>query len=79
MKSKLFLKALLALLVRNTAGSLASGLAGGLALAAAAVLYALLEIACFDSLDSLHGNLLLYDLYDNLTIIRRFCQSQIRN
>ena len=54
--------ALLALLVSNTAGSLASGLAGGLALAATAVLYAFLEIACFDSLDSLHDNLLLYDL-----------------
>jgi hypothetical protein len=52
--SFLFLKALLALLVSNAAGSLASGLAGGLAFAAAAGLYALFEIACLDSFNSLH-------------------------
>ena len=43
-----------ALLVSNTAGSLASGLAGGLAFAAAAVLGALAQVAGFDGLDVLH-------------------------
>ena len=49
---KLFL---LALLVCNTAGSLASRLAGSLALAAAAGNGALNEISGFDGLNSLHN------------------------
>ena len=48
-----------ALLVSNTAGSLASGLAGGLAFAAAAVLYALNEVTGSEGTNSLHCNVLL--------------------
>lgn len=44
-----------ALLVSNTAGSLASGLAGGLAFTATAVLRALAEVLCLDRCDSFHG------------------------
>ena len=43
-----------ALLVSNTAGSFASGLAGCLAFAATAVFNALLEVAGSESLNSLH-------------------------
>ena len=43
-----------ALLVSNSAAGLASGLAGCLAFAAAAVLCAFAEIASFDSFDMLH-------------------------
>jgi cytochrome c oxidase assembly protein Cox11 len=46
-----------ALLVSNTAGSLASRLAGGLAFAAAAVLYALCEVTGFKGTDSLHDDI----------------------
>ena len=49
-----FLAALLALLVRNTARSLASGLAGSLALAAAAVLHAAGQVTGLQSLDVSH-------------------------
>ena len=45
----------LALLVCDTAAGLAGALAGSLALAASAVLCALAEIACLDSLDMLHN------------------------
>ena len=45
----------LALLISNAAAGLASGLAGSLALAAAAVLGALAHVAGFKSLDSLHN------------------------
>ena len=45
-----------ALLVSNTAGSLSSGLAGGLAFAAAAVLYALNEVTGSEGTNSLHCN-----------------------
>ena len=42
------------MLICNAAGGLAGRLARGLALAAAAVLYALFKVACLDSLNSLH-------------------------
>ena len=48
----------LALLVRDTAAGLASGLAGSLALAAAALLCALAQIAGLDGLDVLHDGYL---------------------
>ena len=64
----------LALLVGNTAAGLASGLAGSLALTAAALLCALAEIAGFNSLDVLHDGY----LHKNSTVyysIKRFgCQ-----
>ena len=50
-----FFAALFALLVCDAAGCLASRLAGGLAFAAAAVLYALCEVTGFEGTDSLHG------------------------
>ena len=50
----LFVVFILAHLVRNTAGSLASRLAGSLAFAAAAILNALGKIARFECLDSFH-------------------------
>ena len=50
----LLVLALFALLVCNTAGSLARGLAGSLAFAAAAVLEALSHIAGVQSLNVLH-------------------------
>ena len=46
----------LALLVGNAAAGLASGLAGSLALAAAAVLSAVAEITGLDGFNVLHGN-----------------------
>ena len=45
----------LTLLVCNAAAGLASRLAGGLALAAAAVLSAVAQVASLDSLDMLHN------------------------
>ena len=48
-----------ALLVCDAAAGLAGRLAGGLALAAAAVLGAVAEVAGFQSLDMLHNGLLL--------------------
>ena len=48
----------LALLICNAAGGLASRLAGGLALAASAVLNCVVEILGFDSLDSVHNKIL---------------------
>ena len=51
---KLLLVLVLALLVSNAARGLASRLAGGLALAAAAVLYGLCNILGFNSIDSFH-------------------------
>ena len=69
-----------ALLVCNTAGSLASGLAGCLAFAAAAVLNALLEVARCESLDSLHGNILRKDFINRKIIthpslnVNKFCE-----
>ena len=44
----------LAFLICNAAGSLASRLARCLALTAAAVLYCIVQILCFNSLDSFH-------------------------
>ena len=49
---------ILALLVSNTARSLACRLAGGLALAASAGLNGLFDILGLNSLDSLHGSIL---------------------
>ena len=49
-----FFLSVLALLVCDTAARLASGLAGSLALAAAAFLRALAKVACFDRLDMFH-------------------------
>ena len=51
---KLLLVLVLALLVSNAARGLASRLAGGLALATAAVLYGLCNILGFNSIDSFH-------------------------
>ena len=45
----------LALLISNAAAGLASGLAGSLALAAAAVLGAVAQVLGLDGLDMLHG------------------------
>ena len=63
--------ALLALLVSNTAGSFASGLAGGLAFAATAGLDAGFQVASLDGLDSFH-NMSLLDWYGNI-LTRRMC------
>ena len=49
----------LALLICNTARGLASRLAGGLALAASAVLNSSRDILGLDGLDSLHDKILL--------------------
>ncbi len=51
------LVAVLTLLISNAAACLASRLAGGLALAATAVLCALAHVTGFKSLDSFHGYL----------------------
>ncbi len=59
-----------ALLVSDTAAGLASRLAGSLALAAAAVLGALAQVAGFDSLDMLHGINLLKQLSSILSRYR---------
>ena len=57
----------LALLIGNTAAGLASGLARSLALAAAAVLCALAQIAGFNRLDMFHdGNLRINNWLDRL-------------
>ena len=53
----LLLSALFASLVCNAAGGLASRLAGGLALAAAAVLSGSAEVARIDGLNSLHDHI----------------------
>jgi hypothetical protein len=50
-----FSLAVLALLIRNAAACLASGLAGGLALTAATVYGTVTKIACFDSFDMQHN------------------------
>ena len=57
-KNKLLIL-VLALLVGDAAAGLAGRLAGGLALAAAAVLGALAQIAGLDGLNMLHGRFLL--------------------
>jgi hypothetical protein len=54
--SAVVLVLVLALLICNAAGSLTSRLAGCLALAATAVLNCVVEILCFDCLDSVHNN-----------------------
>ena len=65
----------LALLVCDAAAGLASRLAGGLALAAAAVLGALAQIAGFDGLNMLHGIfLLIFILFIKFTMVRGKCQ-----
>ena len=66
---KLLLVLVFALLVCNTAGCLASRLAGCLAFAAAAVLYALCQVTCCKCLDSLHGNISFNDIQVNIKII----------
>jgi len=59
-----------ALLVCNAAGSLASGLARGLAFAAAAVVDGLNDVLGFDGLDSSHGmNLHMYILMNPFDVI----------
>ena len=63
-----------ALLVCDTAAGLACGLAGSLALAAAAVLRALAQIAGLNGLDMLHNSNLHIKLPINVTIFPR--QSQ---
>ena len=62
-------------MVCNAAGSFASRLARGLAFATAAVLFALVEIACFQSCDSFHCLRLLLLIY---TIIL-FCIGFVKN
>jgi len=52
----------LAFLVCNAARGLASGLAGGLALATTAVVYALSEVTGLDGLNSLHDNISLHEI-----------------
>ena len=64
----------LALLVGNAAAGLAGRLAGSLALAAAAVLRALAQIAGLNGLDMLHNSNLHIKLPINVTIFPR--QSQ---
>ena len=54
-----------ALLVSNAAAGLASRLAGGLALAATAVLCAVTQIASFDGLDMFHNFHLPYANFQN--------------
>ena len=51
-----FLLGVFALLIGDAAAGLASGLAGSLALAAAAVLGAVAQITGFDGLNMLHGD-----------------------
>ena len=58
-----------ALLVSNAAGSLASRLAGGLALAATAVFNSLLDILGFDSLNSVHYFILQNNHKSDICII----------
>ena len=58
-----------ALLVCNTAGGLASGLARGLAFAAAAIDCALVQIAGFDGLDSAHCESLIFPNNVNVNYI----------
>ena len=58
-KATFLRKSLFTGLVANRAGSLASGLAGSLALAATARLQALLQIRLVDRLDMLHADTLL--------------------
>ena len=57
-KCQLLLIGVLALLVGDAAAGLASGLAGSLALAAAAVLGALAQVTGLKSLDSFHDSYL---------------------
>jgi hypothetical protein len=57
------------LLVCNTARGLASGLARGLALAAATVLNGLCNVLGFDSFDSLHSKTLHVDINITYSII----------
>jgi hypothetical protein len=52
---QLFLFAVLALLIHNAAGGFAGRLAGGLTLAAAAVLNAFAQVTGFDGTNSFHG------------------------
>ena len=58
-----------ALLVSNAARGLASRLARGLALAAAAALYGFCDILGFDRLDSFHGTILLRNISLNFFMI----------
>ena len=60
----------LALLVSNTAAGLTSGLAGGLALAATAVLCALAKILGIKSLNMLHNYILRNDYFLQLYHIK---------
>ena len=53
----------LALLVCNAAAGLASRLAGGLALTAAAVLSAVAQVAGLDGLDMFHGITFHFEIY----------------
>ena len=55
--------AVLALLVSHAAGGLASGLAGSLALAAAAVLSTLAKVASLKSLNSFHNDISNSELF----------------
>ena len=63
-EESVLLGSLFAGLVSHAARGLASGLAGSLALAATAVLYALCEITGLDGLDTLHIRVLLFCIFN---------------
>ncbi len=65
---------ILALLICNTAGGLASRLAGSLALTASARLYALRKVTCFNRLDSFHSRNLLIKHILHYTTFFFVCQ-----
>jgi hypothetical protein len=68
----------LALLVGHAAAGLASGLAGSLALAAAAVLGALAHVAGLQSLDSFHDTRLLYESYTKVQEIVPYLGQKVK-
>jgi len=75
---RLFLGAL-ALLVCDTAAGFASGLAGSLALAAAAVLSAVAKIAGLKSLDVFHNSNLRYKFKNFHRVIITFYLTVVNN
>ena len=76
-----------AVLIDHAAGGLASGLAGGLALAATAILYGVLNILGFNGLNSFHVQSLLISFVSGgrtapysicyYIIFRSLCQGEI--
>ncbi len=84
MPKRKLLALLLASLICNAAGGLASRLAGGLALAAAAGLDGLLKITGVDSNDSLHYENSFSDKYYTINVLNKYnvfcrlCQDKAR-